>query len=138
MNMKTREAHHLETTISRGVLEQKVQQRLQHILKTELLVVRDDDSTTTATTTMFSPHVPPPTDYTSLYTSVLIQLLESTHMTPLTVKHVLLVGGGAKQPLIVSSLEQSWRTLTGQGSSSSSNADNNNNNNNNNVHKQPQ
>jgi len=103
MNIETRQAQHLDTKVSRGVLEQKVQQRLKETIAADL-----DEG-------IFSPHVPPPTDYASLWTSVLIQLLEQINVTPMNVKTVLIVGGGAKQPLVVSSLQQSWMALTGQG-----------------------
>mmetsp|Transcript_16678 Transcript_16678/g.23507 ORF Transcript_16678/g.23507 Transcript_16678/m.23507 type:complete len:528 (+) Transcript_16678:78-1661(+) len=105
MNVETREAQHLDTKVSRGVLEQKVQQRLKEIIADQMDTSGD----------IFSPHVPPPTDYASLWTSVLIQLLEQINATPMNVDKVLIVGGGSKQQLIVSSLQQSWNALTGQG-----------------------
>ena len=60
-----------------------------------------------------SPHLPRPTDLTSLWTSVLTQLLEQSATLPTGLDHVLLVGGGAKMPLVQSSVVAALQLLMG-------------------------
>jgi len=100
MNLETREPQHVDVEMSRSVLEQAIQSHVQNVLVPNA-------------SQNISPHMPPPTDLASLWTSLLTQLLEEAQLTPMQVSHILVVGGGAKQSLVVSSLQSSWTSLTG-------------------------
>lgn len=100
MDLTTREPQHVDMELSRQVLEQAIQNHVHNVLVPNA-------------SQHLSPHMPPPTDLSTLWTSLLTQLLEETHLTPMNVSHILVVGGGAKQSLVVSSLQSSWTSLTG-------------------------
>lgn len=99
--------HHLDTSLSRIVLEQALQQHIRERLTPRLsLHDRDEER-------VLSPHVPPPTDVSSLLLSVLTQVLEYGHQTPQNIQHILLVGGGSKPPFLSLALRQALVTLMG-------------------------
>jgi molecular chaperone DnaK (HSP70) len=100
MDLATKQPQHLEMAISRAVLEQAFQEHVRNIVVPNAAQ-------------KLSPHMPPPTALDGLWTSLLTRILEEAHMTPIQVSHILLVGGGAKQSLVVASLQSSWMSLTG-------------------------
>lgn len=100
MDLKTKQPQHIDMNMSRTVLEQAIQEHVRNIVVPNA-------------SRKLSPHIPPPTDLSGLWTSLLTQILEDAHMTPLQVSHIILVGGGAKQSLVVTSLQSSWMSLTG-------------------------
>ncbi|GAX13644.1 hypothetical protein FisN_14Lh345 [Fistulifera solaris] len=94
--------HHLDTSISRSVLEKAIKDDVK-----EYLVQAAQ------TESALSPHMPPPTDLSSLFTSSLTQLLEFSQKTPMNVDHILLLGGAARAPVIASSLGSALYALMG-------------------------
>jgi len=99
--------HHLDTSLSRIVLEQALQQYIRERL-TPRLSLHDTDEER-----VLSPHVPPPTDLSSLLLSVLTQVLEYGNQTPQSIQHILLVGGGSKPPFLSVALRQALMLLMG-------------------------
>jgi molecular chaperone DnaK (HSP70) len=89
--------HHLDTELARVVLEQAVQEDAVqgHHHGGDCL----------------SPHLPPPVDLASLWTSVVTQTLEQSAALPASVDHVLLVGGGSKVPLVQASVRAALQVL---------------------------
>lgn len=100
MNLETRLPEHLDERIARRVIEQKVENSIL----------------TTIDPSKLSVHMPPPTTLSFMWMSILTQLLEVTGLTPLQLSHVLLVGGGAKHPLMESSVKECFVTLQGNAS----------------------
>jgi hypothetical protein len=100
--------HHLDAVLSRSVLEQVIQDDVRQRLVPQL--VNGDDSNTPRS---LSPHMPVPNDLSSLFTSILTQLLESANEMPQGIHHILLVGGASQFPLVQSSLESSVSLLWG-------------------------
>lgn len=100
MDFVTKQPQHIEVAISRTVLEQALQEHVRNIVVPNAFQ-------------KLSPHMPPPTALAGLWTSLFTRILEEARMTPLQVSHILLVGGGAKQSLVVTSLQSSWMSLTG-------------------------
>ena len=100
MDLETKQPLHIDVQMSRTVLEQAIQNHVHNVIVPNA-------------SPKLSPHMPPPTDLAGLWISLLTQLLEDAHLTPMSVSHILLVGGGAKQSLVVSSLQSSWTSLTG-------------------------
>jgi len=95
--------HHLDTTLSRTVLEQAVHTEIAR----EYGSSNDDDPGDNP----LSPHMPPPTNLTSLWTSVLTHTLEQSGHIPMNINHVLLVGGGTKAPFVSKSLKDALEFL---------------------------
>jgi molecular chaperone DnaK (HSP70) len=93
--------HHLDTSLARSVLETAVENHLRQEIITHL-----DES-------FFSPHIPKPTDLSTLLTSVITQLLEQSRILPNQVDKVLLVGGAAKAQLVQRNLASSLQLLMG-------------------------
>ena len=93
--------HHLDTSVARAVLDQA----LNDYVRNELVehVLPDD----------LSPHLPPPIDLASLWTSVLTQVLEQSATLPASIDNVLLVGGGAKSPLAQRTVGTALQMLMG-------------------------
>jgi molecular chaperone DnaK (HSP70) len=100
MNVKTKEPLHLTMEVSRSVVQQALQNHVQRVLVPNA-------------SHQLSPHLPPPTDLSRLWTSVLTCLLENSNVTPMQVSHLLVVGGGAKQAIVSDSLTSTWTLLTG-------------------------
>lgn len=97
MNLETRQPEHLEERVARTVIEQKVANTIL----------------TTMDSSKLSPHMPPPSSLSFLWMSMLTQLLEVTGLTPLQLSHILIVGGGAKHPLMETSIKDCFVTLQG-------------------------
>lgn len=98
--------HHLDTVVSRTVLEQEIERDIEQRLVGKLQALLENE-------TVLSPHLPPPVDLQSLWMSVITQLLEQSKQTPMSVDHILLVGGGFKFPACLQSVEAALHTLAG-------------------------
>ena len=90
--------HHLDTTLSRSVVEQAVQSEIQELAST------DDMGS-------LSRHMPTPTNLETLFLSMVTELLERNNATPQTVDKILLVGGASRFPLVRKSLMQAMSLL---------------------------
>jgi molecular chaperone DnaK (HSP70) len=101
--------HHLDTTVSRPVLEQEIQADIRHRLVSSIIA----DQVENDALLVLSPHMPSPTDLQSLWTSSVTQLLEISQQTPMTLDHILLVGGGFKSPATVESARAALYALMG-------------------------
>lgn len=93
--------HHLDTSMSRAVLEQAIHTGIRDHLPYDLIEG------------VFSPHLPNPNDLSSFFTSIITDVLEKSHQMPSNISHVLLVGGGAKPPMVAQNLKSALFTLMG-------------------------
>ena len=93
---------HLDTTISRTVLEQAVQDYWNSEVVPELL----DDG-------VLSASLPPPTGANALFTSALTKVLEESNEVPTNIERILLVGGGSKHKLFEEACKESIFALMG-------------------------
>jgi hypothetical protein len=103
--------HHLDTDIARSVLNQAVEDHVRNLLK-------EQHDTTTPTWLhhgSLSPHLPTPNSLTTLWTSILTQVIERSEQLPMNVSAVLVVGGGSKTQLVQKTIEDAWNMLTGGG-----------------------
>ena len=57
--------------------------------------------------------MPRPTDLASLLSSVLMSAMEGTGLTPMSIRAVLLVGGGSRIPLVRTSVGEAVARLAG-------------------------
>jgi molecular chaperone DnaK (HSP70) len=103
--------HHLDTTISRPVLEQEIQADIRNRLVSSIIANQVDHASDGLL--VLSPHMPSPTDLQSLWTSAVTQLLEISQQTPMSLDHILLVGGGFKSPATVESARAALYALMG-------------------------
>ena len=90
--------HHLDTNLSRSVVEHAVQSEISDLAST------DDMGS-------LSPHMPVPTNLEMLFLSVVTELLEKNNETPQKIDKILLVGGASRFPLVRSSLMQAMSLL---------------------------
>ncbi|KAL7570834.1 hypothetical protein ACA910_018903 [Epithemia clementina (nom. ined.)] len=100
---------HLDCTVSRSVLEELVQ-----------AIPSSSSSSSLDFSHAVSPHFPPPTNLTWLFTSILTQLLEQGETLPSHVNHFLLVGGASRFPFMRQTVKGSLEMLLGTALSSSS------------------
>lgn len=100
MDMKTRQPRHLRTDISRNVVDAAMENWVRSVLVPRLLrqKSRGDEGN------VLSRALPPPTDLSTLFASAIARCLEITAQTPLALRAVLLVGGGARMPLVRESM----------------------------------
>jgi molecular chaperone DnaK (HSP70) len=103
--------HHLDTTVSRPVLEQEIQADIHNRLVSSIIADQVDHASDGLL--VLSPHMPSPTDLQSLWTSAVTQLLEISQQTPMSLDNILLVGGGFKSPATVESARAALYTLMG-------------------------
>ena len=101
MGRKTDDPH-LDTTISRTVLEQAVQDYWNQDVVPGLL----EDN-------VLSMSLPPPTGATALLTSALTKVLEDSGELPTNIERILLVGGGSKHRLFEEACKESIFALMG-------------------------
>ena len=90
--------HHLDTKLSRSVVEQAVQSEIQELAST------DDMGS-------LSRHMPTPHNLETLFLSMVTELLERNNETPQKVDKILLVGGASRFPLVRQSLMQAMSLL---------------------------
>jgi hypothetical protein len=108
--------HHMETDIARNVLNQAVEDNIRDLLKHQ---PEKNDGQVASTTSpwlsdaILSPHLPTPNNLTSLWTSILTQVLERSGQLPTTVSAVVLVGGGSKYAYVQTTIKDAWDMLTG-------------------------
>mgnify|MGYP006386250367 CR=1 FL=1 len=93
--------HHLDTQVSRNVLDQAIEDHIRDVLIEQLT----EDS--------MSPHMPKPTNLTSMWVSVITRVLEQAEVLPTGLDGILLVGGGAKAPITQHSLSTALNVLMG-------------------------
>ena len=93
---------HLDVNVSRTALEQAVQDHWASEVVPKLL--EDDD---------LSGSLPPPTNATTLMTSVVTRVLEEAEVTPNDIQHILLVGGGSRHPLLEEACREGIWALMG-------------------------
>jgi molecular chaperone DnaK (HSP70) len=100
MNMTTRQPRHLRTDISRNVVDAAMENWVASVLVPRLLRQQalDDGGS------VLSRALPPPADLSTLFASIIARCLENTSQTPLALRAVLLVGGGARMPLVRDSM----------------------------------
>ena len=97
MDLETKQPIHLETSVPRKLIEQKVS---DHIV-TDLILKHEDSSGHT----FLSPHVPV-NNMSTLWMSAMTQLLTDINKLPQDLGHVLVVGGGSKHPMIEQSVKE--------------------------------
>lgn len=90
--------HHLDTTLSRSVLEQAVQSEIQELAST------DDMGS-------LSKHIPTPSNLQMLFLSMVTELLEQNKETPQNINHILLIGGASRVPVVRKSLMEAMSLL---------------------------
>lgn len=93
---------HLDTNISRSVLEQTVQDFWASSVVPKLL----EDGELSAS-------LPPPTNGSTLITSAVTKVLEEAEETPNNIKHILLVGGGSRHKLFEQACQEGIQALMG-------------------------
>eukprot|EP00985_Skeletonema_marinoi_P034126 scaffold43185_cov197-Skeletonema_marinoi.AAC.1 len=103
MDLETRQPKHLEFGMARQVVESEVQSFVSNSLVPHL---ESGDIT-------LSPSFPPPTTLSALFSSAIMSTLEKTALTPFNLRAILLVGGGARIPLVRTSLKTATAVLAG-------------------------
>ena len=106
MDLQTRQPKHLEVGMARNVVDAEVETWVQNKLVPYL-----QHSDTHPTT--LSQALPPPTNLSTLFSSAIMSSLEQTSHTPHMLRAILLVGGGARIPLVRSAIEEGVGHLAG-------------------------
>lgn len=111
MDATTRQPRHLELDMSRNVVDATV----ESWIGTKLVPHLQNLSTNYGNDqSVLSSALPPPTDLTSLLSSIIAHTLERTSLnTPFALRAILLVGGGARIPLVRESMTQCVEYLAG-------------------------
>ena len=94
---------HLETTISRTVLERAVQDGWNADVVPKLVLEEN----------VLSSSLPTPKDVTSLFTSAVTQVLEESNELPTNIEQILLVGGGSRHKMFEDAFQESITAMMG-------------------------
>ncbi|GKY98317.1 hypothetical protein MPSEU_000789300 [Mayamaea pseudoterrestris] len=94
--------HHLDTTMSRIVVEQAMNEHVNKDLAVDFGDLR-----------VLSPHMPVPTTVSSLFQSLVTQVLEEGRKMPADIDHVLVVGGGSKTHQVQDAVSSTLAMLMG-------------------------
>jgi len=106
MDLETRQPKHLEVGMSRKVIDNEFESWLEDKLVPHLQQ--------SSCSTSLSQALSPPSNLSTLFSSTIMSALEQTSMTPMQLRAVLVVGGGARIPLIQSSMKESVGYLAGE------------------------
>ena len=94
--------HHLDTTMSRTVLEQAMNEHVEEDLAVDFGDLR-----------VLSQHMPAPVNVSSLFLSLVTQVLEDGRKMPTDIDHVLVVGGGSKTHQVQDAISSTLAMLMG-------------------------
>jgi hypothetical protein len=94
--------HHLDTTMSRVVLEQAMNEHVKMDLAVDFGDLR-----------VLSQHMPAPINLSSLFLSLMTQVLEESRKMPTDIDHVLVVGGGSKTHQVQDAISSTLAMLMG-------------------------
>ncbi len=103
MDLETRQPKHLNVGVAKTVVESEVETFVSKILAPHLESGGD----------ILSQSFPPPSTLSALFSSVIMSILEKTSLTPFQLRGMLLVGGGAKIPLVRESVKTGVAVLAG-------------------------
>lgn len=106
INLETREPRHLDVGMARTVVEAKVETWVQ-----EKLIPHLQNCDTQA---MVLSQSLKPKNLSSLFSSAIMSSLEQTSHSPFMLRAILVVGGGARIPLIKNAIEESVGHLGGE------------------------
>ena len=105
IDLMTRQPKHLEVGMARTVVESEVESFIRKSLVPYLL---ENDEIN-----ILSQAFQTPSNLSSLFVSVIMSVLEQTNHTPYNLRAILLVGGGARIPLVRESLKAGVAVLAG-------------------------
>ena len=108
MDLETRQPKHLEVGMSRGVVESEADSWVKNKLVPHLIQKQSGSSNK-----LLSQSLPTPTNIESLFSSVIMSLLEETSHAPNLLRAILLVGGGARIPLVQAAVKDGFVKLAG-------------------------
>lgn len=100
---------HLNMLVSRTVMEQTCQEYWKETVVPKLMQQTGEDE-------VLSTAMPQPQLLSGIITSALTKLLEKSAQTPMTLDHVLLVGGGCRHKLVEQSCREGIEALMGPSS----------------------
>jgi len=109
MDLQTRQPKHLEVGMARNVVDAEVETWIRTKLVPYLQTKVGDNLSPTA----LSQALPPPTNLSTLFSSAIMSALEQTSHTPHMLRAVLLVGGGARIPLVKNAIREGVGYLAG-------------------------
>ncbi|KAL3781376.1 hypothetical protein ACHAW5_003932 [Stephanodiscus triporus] len=107
MDVATRRPRHMRSDISRNVVDAALEAWVGRTLVPRLRRLDGERS-------VLSDSLPPPVDLSALYASAIARSLEVTSVTPASLRSVLLVGGGARMPLVRESMARCVGYLAGE------------------------
>jgi molecular chaperone DnaK len=107
IDLQTKQPKHLEIGVPRSIVDTKVEAFVRERLIDYLM---NDD---TASSFVLSNSLPRPTDLSTLFSSALACAMEQTSQTPLSLRAILLVGGGARIPLVRDAMKRGAELVGG-------------------------
>lgn len=103
IDLETRQPKHLDVGVARSIVYTEVETYIINRLVDYL----ENNST------VLSPSLPRPTDLSTLFSSALASAMENTSQTPQSLRAILLVGGGARIPLVQTSVKHAVGLVAG-------------------------
>ena len=114
MDLETRQPKHLEVGMARTVVNGQVEAWVRDRLVPHLQQHTDNSqSSSSLSGAAISQALPPPTNLSTLVSSTIMSSLESTSQTPHDLRAILLVGGGARIPLVREAVNEGVSYLAG-------------------------
>ena len=117
MDLETRQPKHLEVGMARTVVNGQVEGWVRDRLVPHLQQHTDNSQSSSSSSSLsgaaISQALPPPTNLSTLVSSTIMSSLESTSQTPHDLRAILLVGGGARIPLVREAVNEGVSYLAG-------------------------
>ena len=102
IDLETKQPKHLDVEVARSIVEIEVETHIH-----QLVDFLENNST------VLSPSLPKPTDMSTLFSSALASTMENTSQTPQSLRAILLIGGGARIPLVRTALKRAVGLVAG-------------------------
>lgn len=109
VDFQSRQPRHLEMGVARHVVESEV----DWFVSRRLVPYYSRSSDASSSSSILSNAIPPPKDLTTLLSSAVLSALERTSHTPSSLRGMLLVGGGARIPMVKRAMKETVQFLTG-------------------------
>ena len=117
MDIRTLQPRHLKLGVSRNIVNVEMETWISNKLVPHLMMRRKNQETNQQNLSMcnvLSSATPPPTNLATIFSSTIMCALEQTSYTPYMLRAILVVGGGARIPLVRNAMKEGVGYLAGE------------------------
>ena len=116
MDIRTLQPRHLKLGVSRNIVNVEMETWIRNKLVPYLMMTKNQETNqqNPSMCKVLSSATPPPTNFATLFSSTIMCALEQTSYTPYMLRAILVVGGGARIPLVREAMKEGVGYLAGE------------------------